>query len=674
MSKNTKKYTQHFRDEWLKNPKYEKWLQTVLGDSSKCMCKYCHAVISAKLSDIERHRNTAKHKTAEAPFSNQRQRQAIIQFEQSSDDIRETEGGVSLFIAEHCSLRVVDHLSELCKSRFSDSKSCKNLKLKRSKCSAVVCNVLAPHFTSELKKDIGNVKFSLLIDESNDISVIKLLGIAIRYYSESQKKIVVTFLDLVELVECDANGICDALINSVEKYGLNLQRLMAIGTDNASVMIGVNNGVYTKLKEKVPHLLLIRCVCHSIQLAVSHAAAECLPRNLDFMIKETYNWFSHSAVRQVKYKDLYSLINEGQTPLKLVQLSQTRWLSIESAIVRILQQWVELKTHFEMARHGERCYTAELLYEMFCDKKNYVFLVYLKHILGEVQTVNKKFEAEIQDPTKLLGDLVHLIESLSSKVVIPGRKLKIGDPIEDFLDPNPHLGYEFEKEMRQCKFRDEADIRGRCIKFMVVLVKQLNQRLPDNYQVLQSMSYLSASECLKPIKPDILELAKKFVNNDDTLTRIDFQWRKLHTVLWKQNSNTLDLWAEISSYRDATGENPFSDISELAMAVLTLPHSNADVERVFSQMNLVKSKLRNRLSIKSLNAILTIKYGLKRCGQCCYEYNLPKEVIKLIGSIKAYQPSVSHTQPGTSLEHNTEQGMDQEAIEEIADWDLVELQ
>ena len=113
----------------------------------------------------------------------------------------------------------------------------------------------------------------------------------------------------------------------------------------------------------------------------------------------------------------------------------------------------------------ERCYTAELLYSMFCDMKNYVFLIFLKHILGEVQSVNKKFEAEIQDPTKLHNDLVHLIDSISSKTVIPGKNITQTDAIEDYLDPNHYLGYEFEKEMAIYKFPEEKEIRGRCVQF-----------------------------------------------------------------------------------------------------------------------------------------------------------------------------------------------------------------
>lgn len=81
-----------------------------------------------------------------------------------------------------------------------------------------------------------------------------------------------------------------------------------------------------------------------------------------------------------------------------------------------------------------------------------MFLIFLKQILGEVQSVNKKFDADVQDPTKLLSDLVHLIESLSAKIVIPGKKLKEGDSLQEYLDPKPYLGYEFEKTCPSASF------------------------------------------------------------------------------------------------------------------------------------------------------------------------------------------------------------------------------
>ncbi|CAL8373211.1 unnamed protein product [Arctogadus glacialis] len=70
--------------------------------------------------------------------------------------------------------------------------------------------------------------------------------------------------------------------------------MVGIATDGASVMVGKNHSVFTLLKQKQPSLQLIRCICHSLDI-VAHKAMQLLPSNLDFMIRETYNWFAHPA-------------------------------------------------------------------------------------------------------------------------------------------------------------------------------------------------------------------------------------------------------------------------------------------------------------------------------------------------------------------------------------------
>jgi hypothetical protein len=54
-----------------------------------------------------------------------------------------------------------------------------------------------------------------------------------------------------------------------------------------------------------------------LQLAVSAAAKHTIPRKIEFLIRESYDWFSKSSLRQDSYKNLYAAINEGKEPLKL---------------------------------------------------------------------------------------------------------------------------------------------------------------------------------------------------------------------------------------------------------------------------------------------------------------------------------------------------------------------
>lgn len=71
-------------------------------------------------------------------------------------------------------------------------------------------------------------------------------------------------------------------------------------------------------------------------------------------------------------------------------------------------------------------------------------------------------------------------------------------------------------------------------------------------------------------------------------------------------------------------------------SAMALPFSNAFIERAFSVMNNVKNKMRNKMCLKSLNAVLHIKYGLIMTNQCCKEIEYSTEVLKKIESTEKY--------------------------------------
>lgn len=53
-------------------------------------------------------------------------------------------------------------------------------------------------------------------------------------------------------------------------------------------------------------------------------------------------------------------------------------------------------------------------------------------------------------------------------------------------------------------------------------------------------------------------------------------------------------------------------------------------------MNYFKNKLRNRLSVATVNALLQIKFGLIIDNSCCDKYIIPDAILLKIGTLSTY--------------------------------------
>ena len=72
----------------------------------------------------------------------------------------------------------------------------------------------------------------------------------------------------------------------------------------------------------------------------------------------------------------------------------------------------------------------------------------------------------------------------------------------------------------------------------------------------------------------------------------------------------------------------FSDLAKFAFAMLCLPLSNASVERMFSQMALIKTKLRNRMKQPLLESIMHIRAYMSRNGFCCNKFKPTRDMFR----------------------------------------------
>lgn len=91
-----------------------------------------------------------------------------------------------------------------------------------------------------------------------------------------------------------------------------------------------------------------------------------------------------------------------------------------------------------------------------------------------------------------------------------------------------------------------------------------------------------------------------------------------------------EFWQEISTAKDFSSDNlKFSNICTLAKLVLSLPHSNASAEQIFSIVNDVKTKKRNRLGDNTLNAVTVIRSSFQDKKQTTVEFKVTNDHIAL---------------------------------------------
>ena len=77
-------------------------------------------------------------------------------------------------------------------------------------------------------------------------------------------------------------------------------------------------------------------------------------------------------------------------------------------------------------------------------------------------------------------------------------------------------------------------------------------------------------------------------------------------------------WFDMGRLMLPTGKLRFNRLSSLALAALSLPHSNADPERCFSMLRKIQTDQRGNLGLKSINSLLSFEFNMD-CE--CFTYN-----------------------------------------------------
>lgn len=152
-----------------------------------------------------------------------------------------------------------------------------------------------------------------MIDESNTVKMDKNLAIISKHISKNLP--IYHYLGMIELKEGTADAIVNELSTFIQAKNLLINRLMNIGSNGASVMLGCNNGVAVQFK-KNPYLMEHHCISHRLALASENAASAVLYlAEYNDIVRSLYNYFSNSYLRMEHLKMIETRLEEPELHL-----------------------------------------------------------------------------------------------------------------------------------------------------------------------------------------------------------------------------------------------------------------------------------------------------------------------------------------------------------------------
>lgn len=415
------------------------------------------------------------------------------------------------------------------------------------------------------------------------------------------------------------------------------ENLIGFASDGANVMAGKNNSVMFRLRQEIPNIFLIKCICHSFHLAASYACQK-IPRGIEDLARDVHNYFSNSPKRVETFKEFQSFTNTKIH--QILHPSQTRWLSLESVVNRILEQYQALILFFTDASVNDRILAADNILVKLKDPLTIFFFRFLQFALPFFTKINREMQSETPKIHELYSNITAVYKTIlecfiKNDVILktPVFNINYKDP-KNFLPLSEiYLGAHIVASIHTLEQEQAHLLRTRCLDFFVEACIQINLRFDFNNEILQNMRIINPLDVIEKKFSTIIPLAKNFPNlvNENDLQILDTEYRLLRNteVEWSVNISTENFWNEVGKKCYADNTPMFNVLTNFVFNMLILPHSSANVERIFSQVNLLKSQQRNKLSTASISGLLHTKTFLALKSANCYSVTFDKNIVKM---------------------------------------------
>ncbi|CAN0880847.1 Zinc finger MYM-type protein 1 [Linum grandiflorum] len=149
----------------------------------------------------------------------------------------------------------------------------KNAKYTSGAIQKEIVHVLAGLVRKKIFEEIGDAKFSIIVDEASDESRKEQMAIVLRFV-DGKGLIQERFFAIVHVKDTMSMTLCSAIRDTLSSHNFSLQNLRGQGYDGASNMHGEWKGLQALFLKKFPHAYYVHRMAHHLQLALVAASRE----------------------------------------------------------------------------------------------------------------------------------------------------------------------------------------------------------------------------------------------------------------------------------------------------------------------------------------------------------------------------------------------------------------
>ncbi|KAL7132312.1 hypothetical protein ABFS83_12G065000 [Erythranthe nasuta] len=450
--------------------------------------------------------------------------------------------------------------------------------------------------------DIGDSTFCLMVDEARDISMKEQMALMIRYVDKSGS-VIERFLGVEHVTDTSALTLKGTIDDVFSRYGLSISKLRGQGYDGASNMRGQFNGLKTLILNENSCAYYIHCFAHQLQLALVAVAKkqDHISSLFDFTTR-VLNIVGSSCKRR-------DLLREKQSEkiieaLNLGEISSGRGLNQKTNLKRagyinshyntllsLIHMFDAVIDVLEVIGRDASSTTHRTEAQDIVDRLLSFDFVLSLFLMKNVLTITNELSQALQRKDQDIVNAMRLVQV--SKIQIQSFR-ESGRRNEEEMSNLHHYKVE--------TFYTILDMQ----------LGELNARFSDS-----TMELLVCITCLDPSdsfshfdKDKLLRLVEFYPQDFTELDKCKLNDQLDTYIVDMRSSSELQGLGGISDLARKMVETRRNKVYPLVYMILTLALTlsvaTATVERAFSAMSIIKSRLRSRMNDEWLSDALLI--------------------------------------------------------------------